>query len=319
MSDAIWTDLVTLRCTLHPEAVSTDDGSSTRLLVVRLDNPAGDLLDTGVFADLDALGLRLLTRSDIGGVVITGREPGVFAPHFRLGEIADGAEAIGRPVPYPLARAAYIGVARLSRIPALRDALLGSPAAGIAELARTHAAFDRLGTLPQVVVAAIDGDALAGGCELALACDLRVMVQGDGRIGLVELSAAIPPGAGGTQRLARAVGPARARSMMLRATTLDAVSAYDLGLVDEVATSEGLLDTALAVAAEVARRSPGAVAAVKRSLRGGRAWRAGIADEAAGFVSTASTTAAIARLREFAARSDERGTRTPWRDRTWLR
>ena len=71
---------------------------------------------------------------------------------------------------------------------------------------------------------------------------------------------------------------------------LDAVSAYDLGLVDEVATSAGLLDTALAVAAEVARRSPGAVGAIKRSLRGGRTWRSGIADEAAGFVSTASIT-----------------------------
>lgn len=319
MTDTIWDDLATLRCSFAPEPVATDDGGSTRLLVVRLANPAGDLLDTSMFADLDQLGLRLRLRTDIGGVVITGREPGVFAPHFRLGEIADGAEALGRPVPYPLARAAYVGVSGLSRIPALRSALLGSPAAGIAELARTHAALDRLGTLPQVVVAAIDGDALAGGCELALACDLRVMVQGEGRIGLVELSAAIPPGAGGTQRLARAVGPARARSMMLRATTLDAVSAYDLGLVDEVATPAGLLDTALAVAAEVARRSPGAVAAVKRSLRGGRTWRAGIADEAAGFVSTASNAPAISRLREFAARSDERGTSTPWRDRSWLR
>jgi enoyl-CoA hydratase len=319
VTDTIWDDLATLHCAFAPEPVATDDGGSTRLLVARLANPAGDLLDTSVFADLDQLGLRLRERPDIGGVVVTGREPGVFAPHFRLGEIADGAEAIGRPVPYPLARAAYVGVSNVSRIPALRSALLGSPAAGIAELARTHAALDRLGTLPQVVVAAIDGDALAGGCELALACDLRVMVQGEGRIGLVEVSAAIPPGAGGTQRLARAVGPARARSMMLRATTLDAVSAYDLGLVDEVATSAGLLDTALAVAAEVARRSPGAVAAVKRSLRGGRAWRSGIADEAAGFVSTASTAMAISRLREFAARSDDRGTSTPWRDRSWIR
>jgi enoyl-CoA hydratase/carnithine racemase len=318
MSDEIWTDLATLRCAFDPDPVVTDDGGGTRILVVRLDNPAGDLLDTSVFADLDRLGRRLQERPDIGGVVITGREPGVFAPHFRLGEIADGAEALGRPVPYPLARAAYAGVAGLSRIPALREALLDSPAAGIAELARTHAALDRLGTLPQVVVAAIDGDALAGGCELALACDLRVMVQGEGRIGLVEVTAAIPPGAGGTQRLARAVGAARARSMMLRATTLDAVSALDIGLVDEVATPTGLLDTALGVAAEVARRSPAAVAAVKRSLRGGRAWRAGIADEAAGFVSTASMPPAIARLRAFAAASDARGTRTPWRDRSWL-
>ena len=66
--------------------------------------------------------------TDIGGVVVTGREPGVFAPHFRLGEIADGAEALGRPVPYPLARAAYVGVSGLSPHP--------GPPLGAARVAR---------------------------------------------------------------------------------------------------------------------------------------------------------------------------------------
>ncbi|MFC6238964.1 enoyl-CoA hydratase/isomerase family protein [Longivirga aurantiaca] len=317
-AEPIWTDLATLRCTLAPDPVPTDGGGSTRILVVRLDNPAGDLVDTAVFAELDVLGRRLATSTAIGGVVITGREPGIFAPHFRLGEIAEGAEALGRPVPYGLARLAFTGVAALSRSRRVRDALLASPAAGIAELARTHAALDRLGTLPQVVVAAIDGDALAGGCELALACDLRVMARGEGRIGLVEITAAIPPGAGGTQRLARAVGHAQARSMMLRATTYDADEARAAGLVDEVTAPDDVLATAIAVATEVARRSPDAVAAVKRSLAGGRAWRSGVADEAASFVSTASRTRAIARLKDFAALSDQRGTRTPWRNRTWI-
>ena len=317
-AEPIWTDLATLRCTLAPDAVPTDGGGSTRIVVVRLDNPAGDLLDTAVFAELDLLGRRLAASTAIGGVVVTGREPGIFAPHFRLGEIAEGAEALGRPVPYGLARLAFSGVSALSRSERVRDALLASPAAGIAELARTHAALDRLGTLPQVVVAAIDGDALAGGCELALACDLRVMARGEGRIGLVEITAAIPPGAGGTQRLARAVGHAQARSMMLRATTYDADAARAAGLVDEVTAPADVLATAISVATEVARRSPDAVAAVKRSLAGGRAWRSGVADEAASFVSTASRTRAIARLKDFAALSDQRGTRTPWRDRTWI-
>ena len=78
-------------------------------------------------------------------------------------------------------------------------------------------------------------------------------------------------------------------------------------------------DAALALATEVARRDPGAVAAVKRAMQGGRAFREGLATEGAGFVHVASTSAAIARLRAFAAASDERGTSTPWRDRTWLR
>ena len=318
-ADLVWPDLRTLTCALRPEAVVRDDGSTARVLVVRLTNPAGDLLDTAVFADLDTLGRRLLTESGIGGVVVTGPRPGVFAPHFRLGEIADGAEALGRPVPYSLARAAYVGVRGLSRVDAVRARLLASPAAGIAELVRTHEALTRLGAVPQVVVAAIDGDALAGGCELALACDLRVMAQGEGRIGLVEISAAIPPGAGGTQRLVRAVGAARARSMALRATVLDAGSAQAVGLVDEVCAPADVLDVAVRVAAEVARRDPAAITAVKRAMQGGRAFRDGLATEGAGFVSTASGSAAIARLRAFAAASDERGERTPWRDRSWLR
>ena len=64
-----------------------------------------------MFADLDALGPAAASvEHGIGGVVVTGPRPGVFAPHFRLGEIADGAEALGRPVPYAAARAAYVGV-----------------------------------------------------------------------------------------------------------------------------------------------------------------------------------------------------------------
>jgi enoyl-CoA hydratase/carnithine racemase len=318
VSTSVWADLATLRCTLDPEPVATDDGGSTRLLLVRMDNPAGDLVDTDLFADLDRLGRRLATRADIGGVVLTGRGPGHFAPHFRLGDIADGAEELGRPVPPRLARAAYVAVAGVTRVRQVEQALLGTAVGGVVELARTHRALTRLGSLPQVVVAAIDGDALAGGCELALACDLRVMARGEGRIGLVEVTAGIPPGAGGTQRLARAVGPARARSMILRASIVDADAAYDLGLVDEVCEPDAVLATARGVAAEVARRSPDAVRAVKVALQGGRVLHAGLAIEAGGFMSAASRPAAIARLRAFAAASDARGTRTPWRDRTWL-
>lgn len=316
--DALWTDLVALRCTLLDAVGPTDTDEPARILLVRIDSPRGELLDTAVFADVDELGLRLAASPEIRGVVITGPRAGVFVPHFRLVEIAEGAEAIGTTLPWAAARAAYTSVAAVSRFPAVSRALLASPAAGLAELARTHRALDRLGTLPQVVVAAIDGDALAGGCEVALACDLRVMARGDGRIGLVELTAAIPPGAGGTQRLSRAVGHARARSMILRAQTLDADAAHELGLVDEVTSSDDVVDAAVRLAAEVARRSPEAVAAVKRSLGGGRAWRAGIAREAAGFVSTASGRRAIERLRLFDGESSPDGRRTPWRDRSWL-
>ena len=87
--DPIWPDLQALRCTLLPDPVRTDDGGAVRLLLVRVDSPRGELLDTAVFADLDQLGLRLAASPEIRGVVITGPRPGVFVPHFRLDAFAN--------------------------------------------------------------------------------------------------------------------------------------------------------------------------------------------------------------------------------------
>jgi len=175
-----------------------------------------------------------------------------------------------------------------------------------------------IATFAKPLVGAVCGFALGGGCELALCCDILVAGK-NAKFGQPEVNLGMIPGAGGTQRLVRAVGAARARSMALRATTLDAQAAHDVGLVDEVCDPADVLATALRVAGEVARRDPAAIGAVKRAMQGGRAFREGLATEGAGFVSTASAPAAIARLRAFAAASDDRGLRTPWRDRSWLR
>lgn len=309
--------LRTLTVTPDPLPILADDGSTGSLLLVRVTNPAGDLLDGGVLADLDTLGRALLGDRTVRGVVLTGPRPGVFVPHYDLGEIADGSERLAQEVSYPVARTVLAAVGGLTRVPGLAAVMDRSPASGVVQLLRAHAALARLGRLPQVVVAAIDGDAMGGGCELALACDVRVMSEGPYAIGLPEVSAGIPPGAGGTQRLARAVGPLRARSMVLRSAVLSPSDARAAGLVDEVTDPADTLDRALAIARRVGARSPAAVAAAKRAMAGGAEMRSGLATEAAAFMAVASTAAARQRLRAFEAASSPDHTSTPWRDRTW--
>jgi enoyl-CoA hydratase/carnithine racemase len=114
-----------------------------------------------------------------------------------------------------------------------------------------HDAFDALAALPRVKVAAVRGFALGGGCELALACDLRI--AGDNtRIGQPEILLGIIPGGGGTQRLTRLVGPSRAKDLILTGRQLRAEDALAMGLVDEVVPAAQVLDRALARASAFA-------------------------------------------------------------------
>lgn len=287
------------------------------VLIARIDNPPSDLLDREVMADLDTLGRRLSRDRAIRSVVLTGPRSGTFVPHYMIDEILEGTERLDTPTPYVAARTALAAVAAASALPGGRSLIRRSPGAGLLELLDTHATLNRLGRLSQVVIAAIDGDALGGGCELALACDIRIMSDDDFRIGLPELTIGIPPGAGGTQRLMAAVGPARARAMILAAQTLDPHRAHAVGLVDAVVPPQATLGAALSVAASVATWNPAAVRAAKHALRP-PGLRGGIAREAGGFVSAVSGHDAMAMLRRFTESSAPEEGRTPWRDRSAL-
>ena len=121
---------------------------------------------------------------------------------------------------------------------------------------------------PQVFVAALNGAALGGGLELALACDLRVASE-TALLGLPEVSLGIIPGGGGTQRLPRLVGVARAKDLVLTARRIGAAEALGLGLVGRIAPPERLLPDALAYAEEVARNAPVSLRQAKRAIDGG--------------------------------------------------
>jgi len=128
-----------------------------------------------------------------------------------------------------------------------------------------RAALSALEGAPQVFVAALNGAALGGGLELALACDLRVM-SATAEVGLPEVGLGIIPGAGGTQRLPRAIGAARAKELILTARRLSAGEALSWGLVAKVVPPERLREEALTLAGTVARQAPVSLRQAKRAI-----------------------------------------------------
>ncbi|BFH13976.1 enoyl-CoA hydratase [Paenibacillus melissococcoides] len=122
-----------------------------------------------------------------------------------------------------------------------------------------------LEALPQPVIAAVNGAALGGGMELALACDIRIASE-TATFALTETSLGIIPGAGGTQRLPRLIGKGRAKELIFTARKIGAKEARDMGVVEYVAPLESLLDKALEIAGQIVRNAPIAVAEAKFAI-----------------------------------------------------
>lgn len=128
-----------------------------------------------------------------------------------------------------------------------------------------HAVGRAIETIPQPVIAAVNGFALGGGCELALACDIR-LASTNAVFAQPEVGLGIPPGWGGTQRLPRVIGPGLAAEMILTGRRVAAEEALRIGLVNAIHEPDRLLDQALAMADQIAKNSPRAVQASKRLI-----------------------------------------------------
>ena len=137
------------------------------------------------------------------------------------------------------------------------------PAAGKELLDGGHGVLRRMEQSSKVTVAAVNSLALGGGCELAMACDFRIAAE-SASFGQPEINLGIIPGFGGTQRLARLVGEAKALEMNLLGEPISAVQATDLGLVNEVVPDHELFDAALAWARKLAGQAPVAVEQIKK-------------------------------------------------------
>lgn len=188
---------------------------------------------------------------EIRVVVLTGATDDIFVRHYGVDELADSSERIQT---------------RVSRTDSKDSPKRPARAAG-----GLRGAMNLLGTMKQITIAAINGMAHGGGLELALACDFRLARDGNFTLGLPETGVGILPGGGGTQRLARIVGVARALDLILHGTVFGHQQALEMGIVHRVFPNS--IDAYRAAVAEFAanlsRRAPVALAKSKQAIREG--------------------------------------------------
>jgi enoyl-CoA hydratase len=264
-----------------------------RTLLATLDNPPHGLMDTGTVAGLGALVERADADDGVGAVVLTGSHPERFVAHYDVGELLVAGRrgpAVGRRT----AKTSLRVVGALRRARPIEQALERTPAAGVVALERFHEIFLAMNRSGAVFVAALNGSAMGGGCELSLACDMRVMAEGPFVIGQPEILLGFPPGGGGTQRLTRTLGARTALRICLDGTPLDAAEALEVGLIDELVPPDRLLERSREIAARLGRRPKAGIAGVKRAvyLGGTQPLAAGLRLERAEFMAAVSTKAA---------------------------
>src|SRR5436190_6376597 len=202
-----------------------------RVALLELDDPPLNLVSRRLLDELDAaLGqLEAVAPTDVRAVVLTGAGERAFSVGSNVKEF---------------------------------EAHRAAPDGGRERFAQEARVAQRLARLPMPTIAAIEGDALGGGLELALCCDLRICSD-RARLGLPEVRLAVTPSTGGTQRLPRIVGVAWAKELLLTGRIVDAAEAWRIGLVNEVVPGGQAVARAREIGAEIAERRPLAVRAVK--------------------------------------------------------
>ena len=190
-------------------------------------------LNDALMAELGAAMDEVLSRADVGAVLLTGAGR-AFVAGADIGELVDQTAVEGK-----------------------------------ARAERGQRTFRKFETSPKPTLAAVNGFALGGGCELAMSCHLRIASE-KAKFGQPEVKLGIVPGYGGTQRLPRLVGKGRALELLLTGEMIDATEAYRIGLVNRVVGADVLLDVSRALLATMLSQGPAAVAhcieAVDRGL-----------------------------------------------------
>jgi enoyl-CoA hydratase len=206
------------------------DGDGVALITIDQSDKL-NALSTQVLSDLDAAFKQARSDSGVKGVVLTGAGEKSFVAGADIKQFSE-----------------------LSALKGHRFALRG------------QVVFNRIEELPKPVVAAVNGYALGGGCELALACHLRVASE-TATFGQPEVNLGIIPGFGGTQRLPRIVGRGIATEIILTGERITAQRAYEIGLVNKVVPAEELIETAKGFVCTIATKAPLAVSMALDAVR----------------------------------------------------
>jgi enoyl-CoA hydratase/carnithine racemase len=205
--------------------MAVDDG----VAVVRLHDPPSNQISVPLASMLTTVATELAVRSDVGAVVLTGNDR-TFSTGGDLEVMASQSAD------------------------SMRDVLIA-----------VGGAVAAVEAIPKVVIAAVEGFCLGGGCEVALAADFRFAGSG-ARFGQPEIRFGMIPGAGATQRLQRLVGRSRAKDVIYSGRSVRAAEALEMGLVDRVVDRGTAFETAFEAARTYARTSPDAIAAAKAAI-----------------------------------------------------
>lgn len=201
-----------------------------RIGYITINNPPVNSLNSRVMSQLSGIVENLEKREDFLVLIITGAGKKAFIAGADINELRNLDKDAGRA---------------LSK--------------------RGQELFRRLECLPFPVIAAVNGFALGGGFELALACDMRIISEG-ARIGLPEVKLGIMPGYGGTQRLSRIAGLSAAKKLIFTGDLVDAEDALRMGIVDEVVQGEDLMNRCREIALRILERAPLAVKKAKLAI-----------------------------------------------------
>ena len=209
--------------------------------IIFFDNPDGGFLTSDMVEMASEKFDALRADENVRSIIFTGALDEVFIRHFSVEEII-----------------------------AMASALRENNKAGVTPerfaLSPLRAFWEKVDNCPKPTIAAINGVCGGGGCELALACDIRLAAKGTYTIGQMEILVGILPGAGGTVRLSRLVGPGRAMEYILRGKTFYPDEALECGLVNEVVAGD-VLEAALLMANEFDDKPPRALAAIKQAVK----------------------------------------------------